>query len=106
MSGNKIFSPVPLLHPVSPIEQFRLGVRSYLDPIVDPMVDPIKQLFKSDEAEDHERKQNIFPSPIAAMNDFGKRVAGGFSRLSRLSSPSKVSSVLFPWLVETTEDSE
>ena len=40
------------------------------------------------------------------MNDFGKRVAGGFSRLSRLSSPSKVSSVLFPWLVETTEESE
>ena len=39
------------------------------------------------------------------MNDFGKRVAGGFSRLSRLSSPSKVSSVLFPWLTETTEAS-
>ena len=101
------------------------------------MVDPIKQLFKSDEVEDHvsralainiipstiktsdqgliptisqERKQNIFPSPIAAMNDFGKRVAGGFSRLSRLSSPSKVSSslssVLFPWLAETSEASE
>ena len=40
------------------------------------------------------------------MNDFGKRVAGGFSRLSRLSSPSKVSSVLFPWLADTSEASD
>ena len=37
----------------SQIEQFRLGVRSYLDPIVDPMVDPIKNLFKTEEVEDH-----------------------------------------------------
>ena len=50
-----------------------------------------------------ERKQNVFPSPIAAMSDFGKRVAGGFSKLSRLSSPSKVSSVLFPWLNEADQ---
>lgn len=91
---------------VSPIEQFRLGVRSYLDPIVDPMVDPIKRFFKADQEPQHERKQNIFPSPIAAMSDFGKRVAGGFSTLSRLSSPSKVSSVLFPWLTESTESTE
>ena len=56
-----------------------------------------------------ERKQNIFPSPIAAMSDFGKRVAGGFSQLSRLSSPSKVPGRLlfsWPWLDEATEASE
>ena len=30
------------------LEQLRLGIRSYLDPLVDPVVDPIKNLLKTD----------------------------------------------------------
>ena len=49
-------SPRPALpqhHHLFQIEKFRLGVRSYLDPIVDPMVNPIKRFFKADSGADH-----------------------------------------------------
>ena len=43
----------PQHHLLFQIEKFRLGVRSYLDPIVDPMVNPIKRFFKADSGADH-----------------------------------------------------
>jgi len=85
----------------APLEKLRLGIRSYLDPLVDPVVDPIKNLLKSDtkfESQHDRRAQQGFPNPISGLKDFGKHVAGGFSKLTGISASSKVSNMLFPWL--------
>jgi len=85
------------------LEKLRLGIRSYLDPLVDPVVDPIKNLLKSDtkiETQHDRRAQQVFPNPISGLKDFGKHVAGGFSKLTGISASSKVSNMLFPWLSE------
>lgn len=87
----------------APLEKLRLGIRSYLDPLVDPVVDPIKNLLKSDtklESQHDRRAQQAFPNPISGLKDFGKHVAGGFSKLTGISASSKVSNILFPWLAE------
>lgn len=89
----------------APLEKLRLGIRSYLDPLVDPMVNPIKNLLKSDtklESQHDRRAQQGFPNPISGLKDFGKHVAGGFSKLTGISASSKVSNMLFPWLRDDT----
>ena len=40
--------PLHLILILPQLEKLRLGIRSYLDPLVDPVVDPIKNLLKSD----------------------------------------------------------
>ena len=88
------------------------------------MVDPIKNLLKSDTKLETQhvsrnvtnaannfftnhflhyqdrRAQQVFPNPITGLKDFGKHVAGGFSKLTGISASSKVSNMLFPWLTE------
>jgi len=76
---------------ISPIEKFRRGVRSYLDPIVDPMVDPIKRLFQTD---DNDRRQSLFRSPLTHLKNFGDKVSEGLTILTGgTSSPAQVSHV-------------
>jgi len=102
-------APLPLIAQPeqAPLEKLRLGIRSYLDPLVDPVVDPIKNLLKSDtkiETQHDRRAQQAFPNPISGLKDFGKHVAGGFSKLTGISASSKVSNMLFPWLKEETDE--